>query len=119
MGIPWDGTGMNCYGIGWDGTEKYVPWTSLRFLEKLHERLRCNFFDLRCPPLAVRFKLFSIPPFLIQVTKNLPLLFLLDSYCNITNKKLESIHTSQSRFKFFAFNSLNGLIILQYYLNEM
>ena len=32
MGIPWDGkdgTGMNCYGMGWDGTEKYVPWTSL------------------------------------------------------------------------------------------
>ena len=22
MGIPWD-------GMGWDGTEKYVPWTSL------------------------------------------------------------------------------------------
>jgi len=18
MGIPWDGTGMNCYGLGWD-----------------------------------------------------------------------------------------------------
>ena len=18
---------MNCYGMGWDGTEKYVPWT--------------------------------------------------------------------------------------------
>ena len=25
----WDGTGMNCYGVGWDGTEKYVPRTSL------------------------------------------------------------------------------------------
>ena len=28
--MGWDGTGMNCYGMGWDGTEKYVPWTSLR-----------------------------------------------------------------------------------------
>ena len=27
--MGWDGTGMNCYGMGWDGTEKYVPWTSL------------------------------------------------------------------------------------------
>ena len=35
MGIPWDGmgwdgTGMNCYKMGWDGAEKYVPRTSLR-----------------------------------------------------------------------------------------
>ena len=29
MVIPWDGIGINCYGIGWDGTEKYVPWTTL------------------------------------------------------------------------------------------
>ena len=29
MGISWDGTGMNCHGMGWDGTEKHVPWTSL------------------------------------------------------------------------------------------
>ena len=21
--------GINFYGMGWDGTEKYVPWTSL------------------------------------------------------------------------------------------
>ena len=27
--MGWDGTAMNCYGMGWDGTEKYVPWTSL------------------------------------------------------------------------------------------
>ena len=30
--MGWDGTGMNCYGMGWDGTEKYVPWTSLEIL---------------------------------------------------------------------------------------
>ena len=31
MGIPWDGmdgTGINCHEMGWNGTEKYVPWTS-------------------------------------------------------------------------------------------
>ena len=27
MGIPWDGTGINCY---WNGTDKYVPWTTVR-----------------------------------------------------------------------------------------
>ena len=27
--MGWDGIGMNCYGKGWDGTEKYLPWTSL------------------------------------------------------------------------------------------
>ena len=27
--MRWDGTGMNCYGMGWDGTEENVPWTSL------------------------------------------------------------------------------------------
>ena len=27
--MGWDGTGMNCYGMGWDGTEKTVPRTSL------------------------------------------------------------------------------------------
>ena len=27
--MGWDGTGINCYGMEWDGTEKYVPWTSL------------------------------------------------------------------------------------------
>ena len=29
--MGWDGMGqaLNCYGMGWDGTEKYVPWTSL------------------------------------------------------------------------------------------
>ena len=21
MGIPWDGIGINCFGIGWDGME--------------------------------------------------------------------------------------------------
>jgi len=26
--VPWDGTGINCYGDG-NGTEKYVPWTTL------------------------------------------------------------------------------------------
>ena len=34
MKIPWDGMGwdeigINCCGMGWDGTEKYVPCTSL------------------------------------------------------------------------------------------
>jgi len=29
MGIPWDGTGIYCYGMGCDGTDKYVPWTTL------------------------------------------------------------------------------------------
>ena len=32
MGIPWDGmgwVGIICCGMGWDGTEKYVQWTSL------------------------------------------------------------------------------------------
>ena len=29
MGIPWDGIDIICCGMGWDGTEKYVPWTSL------------------------------------------------------------------------------------------
>ena len=27
--MGWDGTGMNYYGLGWNGTEKYVPRTSL------------------------------------------------------------------------------------------
>ena len=31
--MGWDGTGMNCYGIGWDGTEKNVPWTSLHITQ--------------------------------------------------------------------------------------
>ena len=34
MGIPWDGmgwVGIICCGMGWDGTEKHVPWTSLPF----------------------------------------------------------------------------------------
>ena len=25
--MGWDGTGMNCYGMGWD--RKICPWTSL------------------------------------------------------------------------------------------
>ena len=29
--MEWDGTSMNCFGMGWDGTEKYVPRTSLVF----------------------------------------------------------------------------------------
>ena len=33
--MGWDGTGINCYGMGWDGTEKYVPWTSLVKQEQL------------------------------------------------------------------------------------
>ena len=32
MGISWDGVGINCYEMGWDGTEKYVPWTNLAIL---------------------------------------------------------------------------------------
>ena len=43
MGIPWDGTGMNCYGMGWDGTEKYVSWTSLRICL----RVKADFFSVR------------------------------------------------------------------------
>ena len=27
--MGWDGIGIICCGMGWDGTEKYVPWTSL------------------------------------------------------------------------------------------
>ena len=34
--MGWDGTGMNCYGMGWDGTEKYVPWTSLVVAHRHH-----------------------------------------------------------------------------------
>ena len=30
--MGWDGTGMNCNGMGWDRTEKYVPWTSLNLV---------------------------------------------------------------------------------------
>ena len=30
--MGWDGTGMNCYGMGWDGKEKYVPWTILNIM---------------------------------------------------------------------------------------
>ena len=51
MGIPWDGTGwdgMGRHNLLWDGTEKYVPWTSLRITtlrknkvqEKYHEKQR-------------------------------------------------------------------------------
>ena len=32
MGIPWDGMGWDRHKLLWDGTEKYVPWTSLCFL---------------------------------------------------------------------------------------
>ena len=34
--MGWDETGMNCYGMGWEGTEKYVPWTSLGITNVLH-----------------------------------------------------------------------------------
>ena len=56
--MGWDGTGMNCYGMGWDGTEKYVPWTSLKILHKvkivkilfikisLQKRTNLYFFEL-------------------------------------------------------------------------
>ena len=52
MGIPWDGmgwdgTGMNCYGMGWDGKEKYVPWTSLpiaNLVDKNIDSARCAVF---------------------------------------------------------------------------
>ena len=81
--------------------------------------LAAQLFWLALPPLAVRYNLLSIPPFLIPVTKTLLLLFLLHSYCDITNRKLESIHTSQLHFKFLAFNSLIGLIISEYFLNEI
>ena len=37
--MGWDGTAMNCYGMGWDGTEKYVPWTSLLILINTHLKL--------------------------------------------------------------------------------
>ena len=36
MGIPWDGTGINCYVMGWAG--KYVPWTILN-IPKLFQTL--------------------------------------------------------------------------------
>jgi len=29
MGIPWDGTGVNCYGMGMGQINKHVPWTTL------------------------------------------------------------------------------------------
>ena len=29
MEIPWDGMGQAWIAMEWDGTEKYVPWTSL------------------------------------------------------------------------------------------
>ena len=29
MEIPWDGMGWDRHKLLWDGTEKYVPWTSL------------------------------------------------------------------------------------------
>ena len=29
--MAWDGTGMNCYKMEWDGTEKYVPWTETEY----------------------------------------------------------------------------------------
>ena len=32
MEISWDETGMNCNGMEWDRTEKYVPWTNLGIL---------------------------------------------------------------------------------------
>ena len=32
MGIPWDGTGMNCYGMGWDG-QKNMPHGPVADLE--------------------------------------------------------------------------------------
>ena len=31
MGIPWDGMGHALTAMEWDGTEKYVPWTSLGY----------------------------------------------------------------------------------------
>ena len=31
-GIGWDGIGINCFGMGWDRTEKYVPWTRLNII---------------------------------------------------------------------------------------
>ena len=33
--MGWDGTGMNCCGMEWDGKEKYVPWTSLPITYKI------------------------------------------------------------------------------------
>ena len=26
---------MNCYGMGWDETEKYVPWTACKIIYKI------------------------------------------------------------------------------------
>ena len=30
--MGYDGTSISCLGMGWDGTEKYVRWTSLAIL---------------------------------------------------------------------------------------
>ena len=35
--MGWDGIGIICCGMGWDGTEKYVPWTSLHIFEHLNK----------------------------------------------------------------------------------
>ena len=40
--MGWDGTGMNCYGMGWDGTEKYVPWTSPLIVQEEREDTSCQ-----------------------------------------------------------------------------
>ena len=33
MGIPWDGMGLAWTAMEWNGTEKYVPWTSLGIMD--------------------------------------------------------------------------------------
>ena len=47
--MEWDGTGMNCYGMGWDGTEENVPWTSLIIFHCLigvQVKLMSNYYAL-------------------------------------------------------------------------
>ena len=51
MGIPRDGIIINCYGMEWDGTEKYVPWTSLVISNKsvqLPAYMRALMICFRC-----------------------------------------------------------------------
>ena len=38
-----DGTGMNCYGMGWDEREKYDPWASMVIKQFLLHFFQINF----------------------------------------------------------------------------
>ena len=44
MGIPWDGTGMNCYGIGWDETEKIRPMDKSAVFREVARALAVQLF---------------------------------------------------------------------------